>query len=182
MFHISLYSNLISETASFFFKVVVNPPFFPKCYYKTDLWVDSLHWKPSLLQFSSIMCRIVFSRNSSLVSKTCILLLRSRCQPAKFQSQEIVRKTIYQLVPFNPCNRKPHRQSCQNQIIALLLFSRIKIWLVLFILVFLQIHLFNSFFELYAVGFSSYVLQMNVFAFQFHFQHNVASSLDNLSN
>ena len=52
----------------------------------------------------------------------------------------MVRKTIYQLVPFNPCNRKPNGQNCQNQIVALLPFSRIKIWLVLFILVFLQIH------------------------------------------
>ena len=128
------------------------------------------------------LCVELFSPETLRKSpKPASLLLRSRCQSAKFQSQEIVRKTIYQLVPFNPCNRKPHGQSCQNQIIALLLFSRIKIWLVLFILVFLQIQLFNSFFELYAFGFSSYVLQMNVFAFQFHFQHNVASSLDTQS-
>ena len=56
----------------FFLQRGCQPTFFLKCYYKTGLWVGSLHWKPTLLQFSPDMCRIVFSRNYSLVSKTCI--------------------------------------------------------------------------------------------------------------
>ena len=85
-------------------------------------------------------------------------------------------------MPFNPCNRKPIGQNCQNQMIALVLFGRVKIWFVFFILVCLQIHLFNSFLEKYAFCFSPCVLRMNVFVFRSHFQHNVASSSDTQSN
>ena len=81
-------------------------------------------------------------------------------------------------MPFNTCNRMLFGQNCQNQIIAVVLLSRWKLWFVLCILVFLQTHLLNSFFEIYALCFSPFVLRMIVFVFRFHFQHNVASGSD----
>ena len=72
-------------------------------------------------------------------------------------------------MPFNPFNRKPIGQTCQNQIIALVLFSIVKTWFLLFTIVFLQIHLFISFFEKYAFCFSPYVLLMKFLFFDFIF-------------
>ena len=85
-------------------------------------------------------------------------------------------------MPFKTCNRMRFGQNCQNQIIAVTPLSRWKLWFVLCILVFLQIHLLNSFFEIYALCFSPFVLRMIVFVFRFHFQHNVASGSDTHSN
>ena len=67
--------NWFLKLQAFFFEQVVNRFFFPHCCLKINLCVDSLHGKPSLLQFSPIKCNIVFSRNSSKVSKTCISVL-----------------------------------------------------------------------------------------------------------
>ena len=71
MFHFSSYSNVTYETTSIFLQTGCQSTFFLECYYKTEIWVGSLHWKPSLLQFSSTMCCIVFFWISSLVSKIC---------------------------------------------------------------------------------------------------------------
>ena len=60
-------------------------------------------------------------------------------------------------MPVNTCKRKPFGQKCQNQIIALVPLSRIKIWFVLFIFFFLQNHIFKSFFEKCNFCFPPYV-------------------------
>ena len=67
----------------FYTKQVVDDLFFWNVTIQTNPWVGSLHWKPSLMQFSSIMCRIVFSRNSSLVSKTCISITSFKVSASK---------------------------------------------------------------------------------------------------
>ena len=85
-------------------------------------------------------------------------------------------------MPCHPFNRKPIGPNCQNEIKARVLFTRKQIWFVPFIIVFLQIHPFVSFFEKYVFCFSPYVLLRNVFVFWFHFQHNVASGSDTQSN
>ena len=67
--------KLFLKLPVFFSKQVVNRQLFLICYFKIDLWVVSLHWKPSLLQFSPIICRIVSSRKFWIVSKTWISVL-----------------------------------------------------------------------------------------------------------